>query len=65
MGTSILQVALVVNIKDHPHACGDKLILISDFSRVPGSSPRVWGQGKKRIIVPSELRIIPTRVGTR
>ena len=32
--------------EDHPHACGDKLILTWKTRRLAGSSPCVWGQGK-------------------
>ena len=33
--------------RDHPHACGDKLHLDSRYLALSGSSPRVWGQGKR------------------
>ncbi len=55
----------MLDIWDHPHACGDKSIYdvksIGEF----GSSPRVWGQGNMLCISPRGDRIIPTRVGTR
>ena len=31
-------------IKDHPHACGDKMNGAENKNEVEGSSPRVWGQ---------------------
>ncbi len=51
--------------RDHPHACGDKLK--NNIFRLAqlGSSPRVWGQGHSRTNIPFNMRIIPTRVGTR
>ena len=50
--------------KDHPHACGDKLMALATFSTRVGSSPRVWGQAGKTTDFAKFLRIIPTRVGT-
>ena len=50
--------------RDHPHACGDKLVYDDSLSYNEGSSPRVWGQGYARIILKTRNRIIPTRVGT-
>ena len=51
--------------RDHPHACGDKSPLQQTVIQKPGSSPRVWGQGREKHTPPQEMRIIPTRVGTR
>ena len=31
--------------RDHPHACGDKIKCAGVDTSIPGSSPRVWGQG--------------------
>ena len=50
---------------DHPHACGDKLIPARRNVALKGSSPRVWGQVIDDTSLPLNLRIIPTRVGTR
>ena len=52
-------------IKDHPHACGDKIIIELKVSTIIGSSPRVWGQGLKHMKIWRVAGIIPTRVGTR
>ena len=65
VGTSDMFVASSLSCRDHPHACGDKGILLSRVSRVRGSSPRVWGQGQDMDIAYPLGRIIPTRVGTR
>ena len=51
--------------KDHPHACGDKLVLIYGISLIIGSSPCVWGQVKLTFLKHIHRRIIPMRVGTR
>ena len=51
-------------VGDHPHACGDKCLLLCLYHCKLGSSPRVWGQGKSRVLLPAQCRIIPTRVGT-
>ena len=50
--------------KDHPHACGDKLIPALFRISVLGSSPRVWGQVVAFRNLMQVYRIIPTRVGT-
>ena len=51
--------------RDHPHACGDKVVSSSYSIFNIGSSPRVWGQVNHYINGTWDLRIIPTRVGTR
>ena len=51
-------------IKDHPHACGDKLSRPTPCRAMRGSSPRVWGQVAKLLCDLGIMRIIPTRVGT-
>ena len=53
------------NFEDHPHACGDKICHLRFPPVVIGSSPRVWGQEVSSFPLPSQPRIIPTRVGTR
>ena len=65
VGTSFLVFCSEVFTKDHPHACGDKRATF--LVRIPslGSSPRVWGQGRVYIQICPDIRIIPTRVGTR
>ncbi len=45
VGTRIVLISLLVTTKDHPHACGDKLIDRFIKRNEKGSSPRVWGQG--------------------
>ena len=65
VGTSQAMREVTYRVKDHPHACGDKVsnsVICVDIS---GSSPRVWGQA---VFFRDEVlgyRIIPTRVGTR
>ena len=49
---------------DHPHAYGDKLVLVAEVFVIRGSSPRVWGQVCKTSAKLNEVRIIPTRMGT-
>ena len=64
MGTSTYPFCYLKVHKDHPHAYGDKLHHSLHSSSVPGSSPRVWGQGKScKNLIPA-VRIIPTRMGT-
>ena len=64
VGTSGYPQLTVTTIWDHPHACGDKKKTLADDSLTVGSSPRVWGQESKSVIIPRLSRIIPTRVGT-
>jgi len=49
--------------KDHPHACGEKVVRVGAGTDRAGSSPRVWGEGISIEIVMKPSRIIPTRVG--
>ena len=64
VGTSYYQYRYPDRRKDHPHACGDKLILVKLLRIFLGSSPRVWGQVIPQINVTFNHGIIPTRVGT-
>ena len=64
MGTSQPFVIIWLFVRDHPHACGDKLPAGVPNNVVSGSSPRVWGQVIKAVGFGHPLRIIPTRVGT-
>ena len=51
--------------EDHPHAYGDKRWVLRCSPLVSGSSPRVWGQEKKKPRTNRGCGIIPTRMGTR
>ncbi len=64
VGTRNLYFAPFCRIRDHPHACGDKLRIKSRLRQIVGSSPRVWGQAPSSWVVCSIYGIIPTRVGT-
>ena len=44
VGTSLSSTKPISPLKDHPHACGDKRLMIYSLMQVYGSSPRVWGQ---------------------
>ena len=44
VGTSTGLVNQVDTSEDHPHACGDKYLLLLAHEGIVGSSPRVWGQ---------------------
>ena len=44
MGTSTVSPQSDNSDKDHPHAYGDKQTAKVIYMKVPGSSPRVWGQ---------------------
>ncbi len=64
VGTSSRLRSMQVLTKDHPHACGDKVLRSQAFFCSRGSSPRVWGQVYLPIYYTIRYRIIPTRVGT-
>ena len=64
MGTSVPFSHHLTYARDHPHACGDKLLLLVVIVLKLGSSPRVWGQVIQGGSHALTQRIIPTRVGT-
>ena len=65
VGTSEQVVTMDGETQDHPHACGDKTDRPLIRTSREGSSPRVWGQALQLLDRHGEVRIIPTRVGTR
>ena len=44
VGTSSVFSIARISVRDHPHACGDKVTYIVSYTVFTGSSPRVWGQ---------------------
>ena len=64
VGTSFDMENVQINVKDHPHACGDKLFTAPVTLLIGGSSPCVWGQEQRYLAVAIGARIIPMRVGT-
>ena len=64
VGTSPFAVFKKGKLKDHPHACGDKVYQVVLKLRSIGSSPRVWGQVVFNANFHNPTGIIPTRVGT-
>ena len=65
VGTSLSGSEYRPILRDHPHACGDKIISATVRRNSVGSSPRVWGQVTAVGTAAEFTRIIPTRVGTR
>ena len=65
MGTSVKDFSKPLVYRDHPHAYGDKYSPDAFSRLVDGSSPRVWGQVSKVVLLLPSRRIIPTRMGTR
>ena len=64
VGTRLALRLAVYHCQDHPHACGDKdMMIITELSGL-GSSPRVWGQVVFLLPLGCRCGIIPTRVGT-
>ena len=59
----VLPALCVVADSVHPHVCGEKWVLIDKVRPPLGSSPRVWGKGRKEIIVENARGFIPTCVG--
>ena len=64
MGTRILNLIRNKYKRDHPHAYGDKIFDCRTKAEWEGSSPRVWGQEITYGQSSSNIRIIPTRMGT-
>ena len=64
MGTSLYDYLLCFHKRDHPHAYGDKYLLMILVILMEGSSPRVWGQVYYDMYRNAARRIIPTRMGT-
>ena len=65
MGTRHFKPLSFIRSKDHPHAYGDKTMQTAHFRLKTGSSPRVWGQEAIVRRQQTQVRIIPTRMGTR
>ena len=65
VGTSGFAPALLTDLEDHPHACGDKFTSVKVCFADGGSSPCVWGQAPLMLGLTILHRIIPMRVGTR
>ena len=65
VGTRTLGIFDSPHFGDHPHACGDKYLLITLGQQILGSSPCVWGQEIGGASTVKCDRIIPMRVGTR
>ena len=65
MGTSVAECLFEIIYRDHPHAYGDKSLAPVGGLSGNGSSPRVWGQDELDNLQVPNLRIIPTRMGTR
>ena len=64
VGTRAGQEQVQHELRDHPHACGDKATYQDRHGDWHGSSPRVWGQDHRFRCYAVTYRIIPTRVGT-
>ena len=64
VGTSLDLYVKLSKLKDHPHACGDKVCAVDGYHNTLGSSPRVWGQDSEHCAFGGYCGIIPTRVGT-
>ena len=64
MGTRHKYHIVFTQVRDHPHAYGDKFSPSLVKTPVLGSSPRVWGQAMRAMVTTAPMRIIPTRMGT-
>ena len=51
VGTRLTVIKLRYQVRDHPHACGDKVESNRTAGKTTGSSPCVWGQVKKGVCV--------------
>ena len=50
-------------LRDHPHMCGESLMVVSPLFPIIGSPPHVWGKLIARHGAPTLARITPTCVG--
>ena len=50
---------------EHPHGRGEKDAVVEDRHEVAGTSPRAWGEGRRKNVVEAGCRNIPTGVGRR
>ena len=64
MGTSTDYRGATKDLRDHPHAYGDKDTAFRQGRKYKGSSPRVWGQAYGYVSDAEYTGIIPTRMGT-
>ena len=64
VGTRLPTVVFKPCVRNHPHACGDKALLLCVLLLGSGSSPRVWGQAHRSSFENFLQGIIPTRMGT-
>ena len=65
VGTRLADKSTVKSESNHPHACGDKSTSSLTSMAYIKSSPRVWGQDRRKTWIDGQHWIIPTRVGTR
>ena len=49
VGTRALSLNMYPFVRDHPHACGDKLSSACLYAATSGSSPCVWGQDRRPV----------------
>ena len=63
VGNTTLPTASVAVSTDHPHACGEHLVISRSASSIRGSSPRLWGTPCRSAPEQVFVRIIPTPVG--
>ena len=49
--------------KDHPHGCGEHVIVLNTLTGFPGSSPRMQGTPKQIIANSNTGRVIPADAG--
>ena len=64
-GTSITAPIKDAGVQDHPRGCGDKFQALVHPSTMPGSPPRMRGQGVCPLAPSLPFRITPADAGTR
>ena len=48
---------------DHPHACGENILVYGADQEIAGPPPRLWGKRSKKCLITSAARTTPTPVG--
>ena len=63
VGNTQLFVEYLGTVQDHPHMCGEYLLIVVQLSLISGSPPHVWGIHAEEIMSENTDRITPTCVG--
>ena len=63
VGNGVAMPCSALTVTVHPHACGERLAILHFNRQANGSSPRMWGTGRRDAFAEDAPRFIPTHVG--